>query len=367
MKKYLFFAGVLFISFISNAQLTVAPNGGNKKASVSERIGITDVTITYDRPHVNGREGKIWGQLIHEGFTDLGFGTSKVAPWRAGANECTTISFSNDVKIEGNNLPAGKYGFFIAYGPTESTLIFSKNSTAWGSFFYNENEDALRVKVKPAALDKTVEWLKYEFTNQTENTATIALEWENLMIPFKVEVDYINTQLSSFRKELQGEKGFKADAWQQAAQFCVDNNVNLQEGLTWAEYAVNGQFIGEKNFQTLSTKAQILSRLNRQTEADAVMKEALPLGDMNELHAYGRQLQQQKHSKEAYDVFKMNYDKNPNTFTTNMGMARANSALGNYKEALKYAQAALPLAPDPPNKTNVESMIEKLKAGKDIN
>ena len=86
MKKYLFFATAFIFSYATNAQLTVAPNGGNKKAFVSERIGLTDVSITYDRPHVNGREGKIWGQLIHEGYTDLGFGTSKAAPWRAGAS-----------------------------------------------------------------------------------------------------------------------------------------------------------------------------------------------------------------------------------------------------------------------------------------
>ncbi|MFX8774277.1 DUF2911 domain-containing protein, partial [Acinetobacter baumannii] len=95
--------------------------GGNKKAAVKERIGITDVTINYDRPRVNHREGKIWGQLVPVGYSDQQFGSSKAAPWRAGANECTTIEFSTDVKIEGQNLTAGKYGFFIAYGPEEST------------------------------------------------------------------------------------------------------------------------------------------------------------------------------------------------------------------------------------------------------
>src|SRR3954468_4104775 len=139
------------------AQLTVTPNGGNKKAMAGERIGITDVTIQYDRPGVKGREGKIWGTLIQPGFNDLGFGSSKAAPWRAGANENTTIEFSTDVKIEGQPLAAGRYGFFVAYDPNECTLIFSKNSTSWGSFFYKPEEDVLRVKVKPVALDKSVE------------------------------------------------------------------------------------------------------------------------------------------------------------------------------------------------------------------
>lgn len=367
MKKYFLLITICFVINSSFAQLIIIPNGGNKKASISERIGITDVTITYDRPGVKGREGKIWGQLVHEGFTDLHFGTSKAAPWRAGANESTTITFSTDVSIEGKFLPAGKYGFFIAYGPIESTLIFSKNSTAWGSFFYDEKEDALRINVKPVAMDKSVEWLKYEFLNESESTATIAMEWEKLMIPFKVEVDYLTTQLASFRRELQGEKGFTSDAWQQAAQFCVDNRVNLDEGLKWADYAISGEFVGKRNFQTLATKAQLLSLRNRQTEADTIMKEALPLGEMNEVHNYARALLQQKRTRMAFDVFKMNYDNHPNTFTTNMGMARGYSAIGNYTEALKYLNAALPLSPDPPNTSNINGMIEKAKQDKDIN
>jgi hypothetical protein len=168
------------------------------------------------------------------------------------------LEFSTDVKIEGQSLAAGKYAFFIAYDPNECTLIFSKNSTSWGSFFYNDKEDALRVKVKPAALDKSVEWLKYDFMNETENSATIALSWEKLMIPFKVEVDYVQTQLASFRRELQTERGFMWESWNQAAQWCVQRNVNLNEALLWADSATSTSFGGDKSFQAASTKAQIL-------------------------------------------------------------------------------------------------------------
>lgn len=370
MRKYfLLLTSTMLLLSTLNAQLTSLPSGGNKKAMVGERIGITDVVISYNRPGVKGREGKIWGQLIPVGFNDLGFGTSKAAPWRAGANENTTIEFSNDVKIEGQPLPAGKYGFFVAYDPDECTLIFSKNSTSWGSFFYDDKEDALRVKVKPVALDKSVEWLKYEFTNQTENSATIALQWEKLSIPFKVEVDYIKTQLESFRRELRSEKNFNPgwQSFQQAAQFTADRNVDLEEGLQWADQAISGQFIGEANFTTLSTKASILNRLGRNKEADSIMKAALPLGNVQELHAYGRQLLQQKRTKDALDVFQVNYKKNPNQFTTLVGLTRGYSANGDYKNALKYAQMALPLSPPGANKTNLENMIGKLKKGQDVN
>ena len=313
MKKILASVLAVMITGISFAQipLTVSPSGGNKKASVNERIGLTDVTITYDRPGVKGREGKIWGQLVHVGFIDQQFGSAKAAPWRAGANENTTFSFSTDVKINGQPLPAGKYGFFIAYGPDESTIIFSKNSSSWGSYYYSEKEDALRVKVKPQALDKSVEWLKYEFITQSENTATVLLQWEKLAFPVKIEVDYVKDQLESFRKELRTDRGFIWEGWDQAAQWCVQRNVNLEEALLWSDSATGPSFGGDRNFQAWSTKAQILQKLNRGPEAAAVMKKALPFGNMNEIHQYGRQLLGLKLYKEAFDVFKMNYDKNP--------------------------------------------------------
>lgn len=369
MKRLVF--GLLLTSFFTTsfAQITLTqlPSGGNKKAMVGERIGLTDVTIHYDRPGVKGREGKIWGQLVPAGFVDLGFGNSKAAPWRAGANENTTIEFSNDVTIEGQPLKKGKYGFFIAFDPNECTLIFSNNTSSWGSFYYNEKEDALRVKVKPAPMSNNVEWLKYEFLNQTENAATIALEWEKLMIPFRVETDYVKDQIASFQNELRSDRGFFWLAWDQAAQWCLQHNVNLEQALQWADSASGRSFGGETLFQPKATKAQILDKLGRSAEAAALMKEALPLANMQEMHAYGRSLLAQKKPREALDVFQMNYKKNPAQFTTLVGLTRGYSANGDFKNALKYAEQALPLAPDIVNKNSVATMIGKLKKGQDVN
>jgi len=357
----------LFFAPSAQSQLTTGPGGGNKKAAITERIGLTDITLHYDRPGVKGREGQVWGKLIHTGYADLGFGSSKAAPWRAGANENTTIEFNSDVKIEGQLLPAGKYGFFVAYDPAECTLIFSKNSNSWGSFFYNPSEDALRVKVKPQPLDKSVEWLKYEFLDEKENSTTVALEWEKLMIPFKIEVDVVNQQLESFRRELRTDKGFTWNAWDQAAQYCIQNKTNLDEALTWSNAAIGAQFVGEKNFMTLSTKAQILVLQGKKDEADGLMKEALPLGKMTEVHQYARQLTAQKRGKEAFDAFKLNYDKHPNEFTTNMGMARGYSAMGDYKKAGEFLKKAEAQAPDKVNKDNIAKLTGLLQQGKDIN
>lgn len=369
MYKKIFLAiTIAFLASSAIAQnLTGPPDGGNKKASVSERIGITDVTIHYDRPHVNKREGKIWGDLVHTGYKDLGFGTSKAAPWRAGANENTTFTFSTDVMIEGKPLKAGTYGFFIAMGNGDATLIFSNNSTSWGSFFYDPKEDALQVTVKTVPLNESVEWLKYEFSDETENSAVVSLMWEKLKIPFRIEVDYIKTQIESMRRELRTSEGFGPEAWDKAANFCVEHNVNLDEALVWADYAINGQFVGQKNFKTLSTKASVLNKMNRGADADAIMKEAMPLASMIELHQYARQLLRQKRYPEALEAFKLNAQKNPNQFTTNMGLMRGYSANGDYKNALKYARLAQPQAPDKGNQDALAKFIPMLEAGKDIN
>lgn len=360
---------VFFLCILANAsaQLTSLPSGGNKKAFVGERVGLTDITVKYSRPGVKGRDGQIWGKLVYAGYTDLGFGNTRQAPWRAGANESTNITFSNDVKIEGQALPAGTYGVFMVYDSIETTVIFSKNSISWGSYYYDPKEDALRVKVKPVAQNTSTEWLKYEFVNQSDSSATIQLVWERLAIPFRVETDVVRDQLAIFRNELRTDKGFNWTTWYQAAQWCADRKVNLEQANLWADSAISVSFGGNTQFAPHVTKAQILTLMGREEDAMAVMKRALPMASMQEMHYYGRQLITQKKNKEALEVFKQNAAKYPNQFTTLVGLTRGHSANGEYKTALKYAQQALPLAPDQLNKQNMETIINKLKEGKDVN
>jgi tetratricopeptide (TPR) repeat protein len=355
----------------SSAQVpynSAVPNGYTKRAVVSEQVGLTQVTITYHRPAVRGREGKIWGEVVHKGFINQGFGNGRLTPWRAGANENTVIEFDNDVKVEGQNLPKGRYGFFIAYDPLECTVIFSKRSDAWGSFFYDEREDALRVKVKPQPIEKSVENLKYEFSNQTPNSAVIALSWEKLSIPFKVEVDYLKQQFDAFVAESQNPRGFTPQGLNIAASWTLQNDYQLEKGLEWATTATGPKFPGDPtSFPALSTKALLLDKLGRADEAAAVIKNALPHGSVVELQQFGRQLLAAKRPQAALEVFQFNYTKNPNQFMTLMGMARGLSANGEYAKALEFANKALPSAPNDSNRQAVLAMIEKLKAGKDIN
>ncbi len=188
------------------------------------------------------------------------------------------------------------------------------------------------------------------FQNQTENSAVVALEWEKLSIPFKIETDVIKNQLESFRRELQSNKGFNWESWAQAAQWCVQKNTNLDQALLWADTAVSVNFGGDRSFTAWSTKAQVLDKLGRTQEANELMKKALPYGSIFEVHQYARQLLAQKKPREAFDAFKMNYDNHPNVFTTNMGMARGYSGMGDYKKALEFAMKAEPQATDKINK-----------------
>lgn len=370
MKHYLRIALFIFIAATSvHAQvhpLTAEPDGGNKKASVSEQIGIVQISISFSRPGVKGREGKIWNTTVaHYGFVDLGHGTSTEAPWRAGANENTTMSFSHPVKIEGKHLQAGTYGFFISLGEEESTLIFSKISNSWGSFYYDPAEDALRVTVKNQLLDKSVEWLKYEFINQTNNSATIAMLWEKLLISFKVEADVQALQIAAFKSDFKTTR--PSTDYIQAANYCLENNIELEQALAWMDRAIYFRIMGEKNFRTLSTKAAVLFKLNRVDEAKKIMDEAIPMGTVVDVHQYARTLLNAKDTEEAFKVYKANYTKNPNEFTTNVGMGRGYCAKGDYKKALTYMKVALPKASNNFYKNAVEIMIISLEEGKDIN
>jgi tetratricopeptide (TPR) repeat protein len=369
MKKT-FFLLAIFCSCLASAQyaLTVGNLGNNKRASVTEYIGLAKITIDYHRPGVKAREGKIWGTPVaHYGLQDLGFGTSTASPWRGGANENTTISFSHPVKVEGQPIAAGIYGLHFILGENEDVVVFSNRSNAWGSFYYDPAEDALRVTVKHQTMDNPVEWLKYEFTDQTEDAATVALMWEHRLIPFRIQADVHQMQMDSFRSELRTKPGFTWQAFVQAANYAMQYDGDMQQALEWADMAINARFVGQKNFRTLSTKAAVLQKLKRDKEADALMAEALPLGQIFELHQYGRQLIAEKKPAKALEAFQANYKKNPNVFTTNVGLGRGYSATGDYKKALAYMKAALKQAPDEANRASVENMIAQLSQRRDVN
>jgi len=370
MKKFLAIALFIIAGNSTIAQLTLPPNGDNQKATVTQWIGFASVTITYNSPDVHGpsgedRKGHIWGELVHYGFIDQGFGTSKAAPWRAGANENTIITFSHDVKIGGKDLKAGTYGLFLALekeGPW--TWIFSKNSTSWGSYFYDPKEDALRIQTAPLDANYT-EWLTYGFDDRQPSTAIAFLQWENKRIPFKIEVPTVNElYVNRIREELRGTTtGFNYQNWMAAAQFCAQHKINLEEALTWADVAINGTFIGQEDFFSLQTKAQVLQAMGKDAEADILMDKAIkqPTASMIAVHQYGRALIASGKNQKALEVFMLNRQRHPeDKFTTFVGLARGYTALGDKKNAVKNWETAIKNIPED-QKANVAAYKEELK------
>ena len=353
--------------------LAIPPSGNNQKASVTQYIGPVRINIDYSSPAVHGtngkdRRGEIWGKLVPYGLTDLGFGNGKPAPWRAGANENTVFAVSNDVMIEGQRLPAGRYGLHMIAGPEEWTLIFSKDSNAWGSFYYDAAHDVLRVKVKPRKHEYR-EWLTYEFTTRRPAEAVAELQWEELAVPWTIKVENINDiYFSKLQENLTNVQGFGWRGWVAASQFCVAENTHLEQALEWAEIAVSKQFIGEANFTTLNNKAQVLEKLNRKDEAAATMQLAIhhPSATPLDLHFYGRKLLAEKKNQEAMAVFQLNFQRNGETWPVHVGLARGYAATGDSKQALEHARKALVQAPDPVNKKGLEDMVAALEAGKPI-
>jgi len=377
MKKLLFIllplAVLLSTAFLqistASAQLLKLPDGGvNFKSKAGRTVGVTDIEVNWNAPGVKGREGKIWGTNIAPyGFTVLGFGSLGESPWRAGANESTTFSFSTDVTINGKKLAAGAYGFFIALYPDSCVLIFNKNTLGWGSYFYNSAADVLRVTTTQQKGQKDIkERLDYSFSKQTDRAVEVALEWENWRIPFMVEVDLQQTTLASIRTQMSGAMGFDPPSLEAAASWCAQNNTNLDQALVWITTAVDPSLGGINTFNALSTKASILGKMGQAAEAEKIMQSAVENATANELHRYGRQLLTEKKVKEALEVFEKNYKKQNGAWPTNAGMMRALSATGDLKKALTYAKAALPQAPNAETKKILEEAIKTLESGKPL-
>src|SRR6187401_1447952 len=360
MKKILIAAATLFVSASLTAQMDLPASGNNTRATISEEVGITSITIKYSRPDVNGREGKIWGTLITYGFTSQNLNTNKNdMPWRAGANETTMITFEHDVKVEGKDIKAGTYGLYMAVYADRATIIFSKQADTWGSFFYEEKNDVLRVDVKPVALDKSVEYLKYEFIEHKEKYCVIALQWEKISIPFRVDVD--NIVLARMRDQVAGQRGFNPFLLAAAANYFINKNINLDEALGWAQRAAL-----TKSFFTLNTLGTAYTKLNRLKEADSTMNEALVFAVPAQFQAYGRGLVTAKRLDRWMEVLNATQKRSGDVFIVNAGYMSYYSAKGDFKKALDYANKALAQAPETA-KPAINANIAKLKEGKDIN
>lgn len=372
-KRFLGMLTLSFISMIGMAQVSTPPGGGSQRSFVKQQIGgVGSVAIEYSSPGARGRT--IYGAVVPYGFNNLGFGLSSVdnpSPWRAGADQNTTFTFSHDVKVQGQDLAAGTYGFFVA--PSEDgawTVIFSKDNNHWGSFFYKEENDALRVEATPEDSEFR-EWLTYEFIDRQNTSATVALIWGDKKLPIKIELaDPVGAHMAQIEAELNNQPGFTWNSWVAAARYASGVGEH-EKAIQWADGAINAPFVGQKNWATMSTKGAILTAAGKTDEALTVMDEAIKLPGANAgaIHQYGRQLIGAGQNEKALEIFKYNHKTNNGAWPTNYGLARGYSAVGNYKQALKYLELAKKNIPagDNLNGPIIDQNIEKLKKGEDIN
>ena len=314
-----------------------------------QRVGLTDITITYHRPLVNGR--KIWGGLVPLGEV-----------WRAGANENTTIEFSDPVSVEGKPLAKGIYGLHMIPTTDSWTVIFSKMSTAWGSYTYKKEEDALRVEVKPRPTEME-EALEFEFEELKPDSATVTMKWEKLAVPFKVAINDAEATMTNIRNQMRGRAQYEWDDLNQAAQFCLNKKINLDEGLKWADLSIQN----EERFENLTTKADLLKAMNKPDEAKKVWDQALTKTTAPQLYSYGRRLQSEKKDAEGMEILKEVAKRYPAAVQGHLANARIKSAAGDFAGAAEDAKKAQAVAISDQQKNNIKLLIDRLQAKQDIN
>lgn len=320
----------------------------SQHAVVTQRIGITDITINYHRPLVNNR--KVWGGLVPYGQV-----------WRAGANENTTVTFSDSVMIEGKPLEAGTYGLHMLPTANDWTIIFSKISTAWGSFTYDQKEDALRVTVKPKAAEMH-NALTYDFDDVRPDSTVVTMTWEKLAVPFNVTVDVHPIVEASLKKQLRGISQYTWEGWDGAANYLLAGKVAYDDALVYCDKSI----AVEDRYDNEMTKSKVLAALNRKNDAAAAEKKALALASPLQLHGYARGLVGEKRLDEAYVVFRDNASKHPDLWFTHVGLARMYSSQSKFDDATKEMKVALAAAPAD-QKDYVDGLVKKLEAKQDIN
>jgi tetratricopeptide (TPR) repeat protein len=317
-------------------------------AITKQRVGLTDVKITYHRPLVNGR--KIWGGLVPLGEV-----------WRAGANENTIIEFGDAVSVEGQPLAKGTYGLHMIPTADTWTVIFSKMSTAWGSYSYSQAEDALRVTVKPRATEME-EALEYEFEDLKADSATVTLKWEKIAVPFKIAVSDEAT-FANIAGQMRGRAQYEWEASNQAANFCLTKKIHLEDALKWVNVSIGN----EERFENLATKSDVLKAMNKPDDAKKAWEQAIAKTTPIQLYSYARRLNSEKKDAEAMEMLKEVAKRYPETPFGHLANARIKSAAGDFAGAADEAKKAQAVAVSEQQKANIKALIDRLNAKQDIN
>jgi Protein of unknown function (DUF2911)/Tetratricopeptide repeat len=352
-KAFIVFAFALITADLF-AQTVTTPRTPSPAASVTQTVGISTVAVSYSRPSVKNRP--IWGSQVPYGWTLIPGGGKDVAPWRAGANENTVITFSDAAKVQGQDVPAGSYGlFFVVNADDSGEIVLSKDYTSWGNYFYDPSHDLLRAKITLRNGPMT-EMLTYEFGNDTKTSTELVLSWEKKQFPVKIEFAVDDIVLANAEKELKGLLGFGWQGYASAANYCLFNNVSLDKGMVWIDQAI----ARHKDFNVLSTKAGLLAKAGKTEEAAKINREALDVATENDLNTLGyNYLAQNDFDKgiETLAVATQRYPKSANAWDS---LGEAYFLKGDKKNAKANFSKALTLNPPAATKANSEKYLRQI-------
>jgi hypothetical protein len=234
----------------------------SQHGTITQRVGLTDVSIDYSRPDKRGRE--IFGGLVPYGEV-----------WRTGANAPTKITFSDDVRIESKDLPAGEYAFYTIPGENEWTIIFSKNLKLWGAYGYKPDSDALRVTVKPTTLPNEVETFTIGLADLKDNGATIQLDWDKTRVPIQLTTNTMEKVNAEITEAMKNPAELKPGFYYQAASFYYDHDKDLNQAANWIDTAIEKQ--KEPRYFMYYKKAQIEAKLGHKDKAKAAAEKSIEL------------------------------------------------------------------------------------------
>ncbi len=348
------FLVIITLTFAESYAQVTTPRTPSPGALASQTVGISIITVKYSRPSVKNR--KVWGELVPYGWAVQG--TVLSAPWRAGANENTMITLSHSAIIEGTVVPAGTYGlFFVLNQDNSGEVILSKDYRSWGSFSYNQSQDQLRARIQIRDNTYHTELLTYDFVNLTQNSTELVLNWEKKQFPVKIEFAVDEIVVANAKEELKGPIGFIGAGWTSAANYCLTNNFDLEQGLKWIEQTS----AIAPTFNALRIKSGLLEKMGKKAEAEKTMAEALTNAREDELNIQAYTYMAQGNMDKAIKLFLMTTEHFPKSANAWDSLGEGYATLGDRANAIKCFKKSLSLNPAENVKVNSEKFLKQFE------
>ena len=338
-------AAALGLSAVSSAQRSALPAPRRSPpASVTGTVGVTEVTVDYSRPGVRGRS--VWGDLVPYG-----------AVWRAGANAATRVTFTSDVKVAGETVPAGTYSYHVLpFRDRPWNVMLNGAAEMWGSYSYDKTQDVVRIEVTPVDTHPE-EWMRFDVSPVDDTHSSLDLIWAGKRISLPLQVDLEVSQAAAVRELLDGPGKDNPELLVTAARGNLKSGQDLEQALEWAARAAELQ----KTFDNLGLQAQLLEALGRKDEAAPLQKQAWLVATEEDLSNFGGKLMSNRQYAQAVPVFELSARKNPESWKAHDQLAEAYKKSGEKDKAMKAYAKALELTDDDAARERLEATLEELR------